>query len=87
MSDEEKEALEWLENNVKKSKELRDKWHMYMVSNKNEVLLNLIKKQDNAINEMARLFSKISKGEYVTIKKNSEIDKIKQYFLNKQEEN
>lgn len=87
MSDEEKEAVEWLENDVKKSKELRDKWHMYMVSNKNEVLLNLIKKQDNVINEMARLFSKISKGEYVTIEKHTEKDKIIEYFLNKQEEN
>ena len=50
------------------------------------LILNLIEKQDKIINEMARLFSKISKGEYVTIEKNTEINKVIEYFTNKVEE-
>lgn len=90
MSDEEKEAIEWLENDVKKSKELQDKWHMYMVSNKNEILLNLIKKQDRAIDRMAEDFEQTCKSineEYAVDEVFLNKDKIKQYFLNKQEEN
>lgn len=86
MSDEEKEALEWLENDVKKTKELRDKWHMYMVSNKNEILLNLIKKQNDIIDMMAGKIL-LMRGVTEFKDKPASREDIKQYFLNKQEEN
>lgn len=52
------------------------------------VVLNLIKKKDteinklnNVIDRMAAVFSKISKGEYVTIEAHTEKDKIIEYFM------
>ena len=82
MSDEEKEAVEWLENDVKKAKELSEKWHMYMVNNKMEVLSNLIKKQDRVIDSMANALD-IAQDRYEEMG----IERIKEYFFKKQEEN